>query len=122
MNLAEAREAGILAAKPEEAWGNAAIPGFGIGRPTRAPELHPEADVPALAGQGEAAAAEAKFEIPVGELVVAATPEHPLAIVAGTPGEARSREDARVLLGLAGAGLAIISAMVLALSLPGAIR
>ena len=122
MNLAEAREAGILAATPEEAWGNAAIPGFGIGRPTRAPELHPEADVPALAGQGEAAAAEAKFEIPVGELVVAATPEHPLAIVAGTPGEARSREDARVLLGLAGAGLAIISAMVLALSLPGAIR
>ena len=50
MNLAEAREAGILAATAEEAWGNAAIPGFGIGRPTRAPELDPEATVPALAG------------------------------------------------------------------------
>ena len=122
MNLAEAREAGILAATPAAAWGNAAIPGFGIGRPTRPPELHPEADVPPIAGPGEAAAAEARFEIPAGELIVAATPEHPLAIVAGTPGEAREREDTKVLLGLAGAGLAIVSAMALALSLPGALR
>ena len=122
MNLAEAREAGILAATPEEAWGNAAIPGFGIGRPTRAPELDPEAAVPAVAGAAEAAAAEARFEIPAGELVVAATDEHPLAIVVGTPGEARAREDSKVLLGMAGAGLAIVSAMVLALTLPGALR
>ncbi len=122
MNLAEAREAGILAATPEEAWGNAAIPGFGIGRPTRAPELHPEADVPPLADQGAAAAAEARFEIPAGELVVAAAPEHPLSVVAGTPGEARAREDTKVLLGLAGAGLAILSAMALALTLPATLR
>ena len=38
-DVARARELGILAASPEEAWGNAAIPGFGIGAPTAAPEL-----------------------------------------------------------------------------------
>jgi len=119
MNLAEARAAGILAASPEEAWGNAAIPGFAIGRPVRAPELDPEADVPALANQEESAAAEAHFVIPAGELVVAATPEHPLAIVAGTPGEAGAREDTKVLLGMAGAALAIAAAVILALALPG---
>jgi hypothetical protein len=122
MNLAEARQAGILADTPEEAWGNAAIPGFGIGRPTRAPDLDPEATAPALAGEAEAAVAEARFEIADGELVVAATAEHPLAIVVGTPGEARAREDTRVLLGMAGAALAIVSATILALSLPGALR
>ena len=51
MNVAEARAAGILRATPEEAWGNAAIPGFGIGRPTRPPELDPGADRPALAAR-----------------------------------------------------------------------
>ena len=121
MNLAEARAAGILEATPEEAWGNAAIPGFGIGRPARAPELDPEADVPVLASRAEATAAEVRFEIPPGELVVAAAPEHPLAIMAGSPGEAATREDAKVLLGMAGAALAIASAVVLALALPGAI-
>ena len=40
-NIAEARAAGILLTDPEDAWGNAAIPGFGIGRPTRQPELDP---------------------------------------------------------------------------------
>lgn len=119
MNLAEARAAGILAATPEEAWGNAAIPGFAIGRPSRAPELDPGADVPTLASPDEATAAEARFEIPAGELVVAATAEHPLAIVAGTPGEAHARRDATVLLGMAGAALAIVSAVILALALPG---
>ena len=33
-DIAEAREAGLLAETPEDAWGNAAIPGFGIGQPT----------------------------------------------------------------------------------------
>jgi hypothetical protein len=53
---------------------------------------------------------------------VGAAPERPLAIVAGTPGDARAREDAKVLVGLAGAAIAIVSAMLLALSLPGALR
>jgi hypothetical protein len=122
MNVAEAREAGILAATPEEAWGNAAIPGFGIGRPTRPPELDPAANAPEPAGAGAADEAEARFEIPAGELVVAAAAEHPLAIVAGRPGEARARADTKVLLGMAGAALAIVSAVALAAALPGALR
>lgn len=121
LNVAEARAAGLLRGTPEEAWGNAAIPGFGIGRPTRPPELDPDADAPALADAAAAAAAEARFEIPPGELVVAAAPDHPLVIVAGTPGEAHARESGRVVLGLAGAGLAIASAVVLALALQGSI-
>ncbi len=122
MNLAEAREAGILAATPEDAWGNAAIPGFGIGHPTRPPELDAAATAPQLADASAAAAAEARFEIPPGELVMAAASEHPLAVIVGTPDEARGRADARVLLGLAGAVLAIMSAVALALALPGALR
>ena len=122
MNFADARAAGILEATPEEAWGNAAIPGFGIGRPARAPELDPEADAPVLASREEAATTEARFEIPAGELVVAAGPEHPLAIIAGSAAEAATREDARVLLGMVGAALAIACAMVLALALPGGFR
>jgi hypothetical protein len=122
MNLAEARAAGILEATPEDAWGNAAIPGFGIGRPARAPELDPEADVPALASRAETATAEARFEIPAGELVIAAASQHPLAIIAGTPGDAAGREDAKVLVGMAGAALAIASAVALALALPGGFR
>jgi hypothetical protein len=119
LNIAEARAAGLLRGTPEEAWGNAAIPGFGIGRPTRPPELDPDADRPALADATAAAAAEARFEIPPGELVVAAAPDHPLVIVAGTPGEAHARESGRVVLGMAGAGLAIASAVALALALQG---
>jgi len=122
MNVAEARAAGILEGSPEEAWGNAAIPGFGIGRPATAPELDPSADAPVLATREETAAAEVRFEIPSGELVVAAAPAHPLAIMAGTPAEAATREDAKVLLGMAGAALAIASAVVLSLALPGGFR
>ena len=40
-DLAEARATGHLADDPAEAWGNAAIPGFGIGRPVDAPEHRP---------------------------------------------------------------------------------
>ena len=122
MNVAEAREAGILRATPEEAWGNAAIPGFGIGRPARAPELDPGAALPTLADPAEADAAVARFEIPARELVVAAADGHPLAILAGTPGEARRREETTLLLGLAGAALAVAGATALALALPGALR
>ena len=48
-DLAEARASGQLAATPAEAWGNAAIEGFGIGHPVRTPVLDPEADSPAAA-------------------------------------------------------------------------
>ena len=119
MNLAEARAAGLLRATPEEAWGNAAIPGFGIGRPARAPELDPEATVPVLATERESAAADTRFEIPPGELVLAAMGGAALAIHSGTPGEASARQDSRFLVGLAGAALAIVSATTLAVTLQG---
>jgi hypothetical protein len=121
LNVAEARAAGILLGTAEEAWGNAAIPGFGIGRPSRAPELDPAAAAPTLAPAAEAAATEKRFEIPAGELVLAATGERPLAIIAGTPGEARARANATVLVGLAGAALAIGAAVVLALTIQAAV-
>ena len=46
--IAAARAAGTLLT-PEEAWGNAGIEGFGIGRPVRAPELDPRVAAPVLA-------------------------------------------------------------------------
>ena len=51
---------------------------------------------------------------------MAAVVDGPLAVIVGTPDDARARADTKVLLGLAGAALAIGSAMVLALALPGA--
>ncbi|HXQ95668.1 MAG TPA: hypothetical protein VN800_01975 [Candidatus Acidoferrales bacterium] len=42
-DLAAAQSTGTLRARPEDAWGNAAIPGFGIGRPVRTPALDPGA-------------------------------------------------------------------------------
>ncbi len=119
-NLAEAREAGILASTPEEAWGNAAIPGFGVGRPTRAPDLDPAARQLPLAPAGAEAAATAVFDIAPGELVMAVTRERPLAIRYGSPGEATARDQGALTLGLVGAALAIVAALVLAFALQGA--
>ena len=45
-DIARARASGALAASPIEAWGNAAIPGFGIGQPTRLPIWTPRAPSP----------------------------------------------------------------------------
>ena len=47
--VAQARATGTLLT-PEDAWGNAAIPGFGIGHPVRAPELDPAAARPRAGG------------------------------------------------------------------------
>lgn len=118
MNIAEAREAGILTT-PEEAWGNAAIPGFGIGRPVREPELDPGATMPALATPAEAERIERTFDLEPDLLVVAAVPDAPLLIAHGAPGEVVAREEGRFLLGLLGAVLAIGGAIGLALVLAG---
>lgn len=118
-DLAAAREAGLLADSPEEAWGNAAIPGFGIGRPVTAPELDAGAD-PLPPGDAELARrAERRFEIPDEELVVAVTDGQPLAVFDGEPGVAAGREQGRFLMGLGGAVLAIVSALALAYLLRG---
>lgn len=118
-NIAEAREAGLLAGSPEEAWGNAAIPGFGIGRPVRAPELDPAARVLPLAEAMEAARTERRFAIAPETLVFASAPDVPLLIAHGAPGVAVERHQDRFIVGLLGAVLAIGCALVLALMVGG---
>ena len=120
-DITEAREAGMLAATPEAAWGNAAIPGFGIGQPVRAPVLDPQATAPQLATPTEAAEAERRFEIAPDALVLASAPDAPLLIAHGMPSAAVERRQGRFLLGLLGAILAIASAMALALIVAGTV-
>jgi hypothetical protein len=119
-NIAEARAAGLLLADPAEAWGNAAIPGFGIGRPTRAPALDPLADRPELATSEEAALIERTFSIAPEALVLASAPGVPLLIAFGVPGAVAERHGDRFVIGLLGALLAIGSALAFALMLTGA--
>ncbi len=113
-DIAEARAAGLLEDTPEAAWGNAAIPGFGIGRPVRTPDLDPTASVLPLATASEAATAERRFTIAPDALVLASAPDLPLLIAHGTPAAAVGRREDRFLLGLLGAIVAIGSAVVLA--------
>ena len=118
-DLAAAREAGLLAGSPEEAWGNAAIPGFGIGRPVSTPDLDADATPLPLGDVEESRKAVRRFEIPDEELVVAATDGQPLAVFDGEPAVAAAREQGRFLTGLGGAVLAIVSALALAYLLRG---
>ena len=120
MSLAEAREAGLLKGSPEEAWGNAAIPGFGIGRPTRAPNLDPAAQPLPIQPAAVEEAAAATFDIPASELVVAAVPGSPLVVRIGSPGEAVARDRGALTQGLVGAVIAIASALLLAFAAQGA--
>ena len=74
---------GMLAASPEEAWGNAAIPGFGIGAPTAQPGARrprPPAEVPG--GDVHEAALE-KYDIPDEELVLSRGLQGGMAIYRG---------------------------------------
>lgn len=118
-DLEAARAAGTLAASPEEAWGNAAIPGFGIGEPTREPELDPEATPPNLADTATAQSIQRTFTIEPGELVLAVSPDRPMLVSAGAPEAAVTRGQDQFVLGLVGAVLAIASAVVLAITLSG---
>lgn len=121
-DLAAARASSGLAATAADAWGNAAIEGFGIDQPVREPILDPAAHRPRLATVGAARTAHEAFDITGETLVVAATPTVPLLISAGLPAAAASRNDARFVLGLVGAGLTAASAVVLALVVTGAWR
>jgi hypothetical protein len=116
-DLAAARAAGTLADDPARAWGNAAIPGFGIGRPVAEPEIDPAADRLPLAGPDEAARAARTFQIAPETLILAASDEVPLLIAYGEPGAVAERDQTRLLVGLFGALLAIGSALVMAASL-----
>jgi hypothetical protein len=114
-DLAAARAAGTLESDPAEAWGNAAIPGFGIGRPVRPPELDADANVPALAPPADAARFARTFEIAPNALVLASSPDIPLVISQGAPAAAAGRHEREFLIGLLGAVLAIVSAVGLAI-------
>jgi hypothetical protein len=118
-DLAAARAAGTLASDPEEAWGNAAIPGFGIGRPVRRPELDDAATDPPLATADDVARFKRTFEIAPDALILAASADVPLVIALGAPSVAAGRQDRQFLVGLLGAVIAIASAMALALMLGG---
>ena len=120
-DLAAARAAGTLDTDPEEAWGNAAIQGFGIGQPVRAPELDPAAHPATLAPAAEAERIERTFDIEPDALVLAAADEVPLVISVGTPAVAAGRQERLFLVGLLGAILAIGSAMALAALMSGGI-
>jgi hypothetical protein len=118
-DMAEARAAGTLADDPDAAWGNAAIPGFGIGRPVTAPELDPAANRLPLATAEAAALAERRFEISPESLVLAASADAPLLIAYGTPTVVVGRDRARFIAGMLGAVVAIASALILAIAFSG---
>lgn len=120
-NLAAARASGLLVSR-EEAWGNAAIPGFGIGRPVSAPELDPAATAPPLATPEERERIERTFDLTPDRLVIAVDHGSPLLVAAGAPGDVVARHDARFLAGLLGAMLAVGSAVALAVLLSGSLR
>ncbi len=118
-DLAAARASGTLAPNPETAWGNAAIPGFGIGQPVRPPHLDPAAHPMPLADAETAARTERTFAIAPDALIVAASSDVPLLISAGAPSAAAAREDRRFTVGLLGAILSIGSAVALAVAISG---
>jgi hypothetical protein len=114
-DLAEARQAGLLAATPEAAWGNAAIEGFGIGRPVRAPQLDAGVTPPPPPDPALARRAREAFDIPPDTLVLASEPGTRLFVSLGPPAAASARQRDGVVVGLLGAVVAIVSAMALAL-------
>jgi hypothetical protein len=121
-DLAAARAAGTLAPDAATAWGNAAIAGFGIGRPVSHPNLESGARRPKLATAAAAEKVRRVFEIRPEELVLAAGAEAPLTIALGAPGEATARAQIDFLLGMLGAILAIGGAIAFALLLQGGFR
>ena len=118
-DLAEARADGTLVDDSAAAWGNAAIPGFGIGRPVVTPAIDPAANPLPLADAAAAAHAERTFRIAPETLILASSDEVPLLIAHGVPGVVVDRGQGRFLVGLLGAILAIASAMVVALGVGG---
>ncbi|HEV8402377.1 MAG TPA: hypothetical protein VGQ31_05020 [Candidatus Limnocylindrales bacterium] len=118
-DISAATATGSLAGDAAHAWGNAAIPGFGIGHPVSAPSIDPAAHPLPIAPATEAARIESRFAIAPDTLVLAASAEVPLLIAYGLPGEVVRRRQSRFVVGLLGAILAIASAMVLAIILDG---
>jgi len=120
-DLEAARAAGELADSPEEAWGNAGIPGFGIGRPVRQPLLDAEATPLPIADGPTAERFQRTFEIEPEDLVIASTQEVPLLVAMGPARQAAARENSRFVLGLVGAVIAIASVVALAVAVTGVV-
>ena len=118
-DLDAARAAGTLASSPDEAWGNASIPGFGIGAPVRTPDLDPEATPESVADHETAERFSRTFEIAPGELVLAIGRDRPMLVSLGPPSVAVARGQDQFLVGLLGAVVAIGSAVVLAITATG---
>ena len=112
----------MLAATPEEAWGNAAIEGFGIGRPVRTPELDPAANRPPPPDPALAARAAAAFEIAPDALILATSDEVPMIVSLGGPTQVAARGERQFVLGLVGGAVAIASMMALAILVQGTAR
>lgn len=120
-DLARARRMGVLASSPEEAWGNAAIPGFGIGAPTAMPELDPRATQPEVPEDDEAhRAALAKYDIPDEELVLSRG-FRGMAVYTGTPQAAAQHHDFAFTLGVVGAVMSVLCALALGAVLTGSL-
>ncbi|HEU0236727.1 MAG TPA: hypothetical protein VFR14_09845 [Candidatus Limnocylindrales bacterium] len=113
--------AGPLHTDPPASWGNAAIPGFGIGRPVKRPHVDPQASAPPLATAAEEADYAETFDLAPDSLVLASDPDVPLVIAFGSPAAAVARHEERYAIGLLGAVLAIGSAVALALVLGGGV-
>jgi hypothetical protein len=118
-DVAAATATGSLADDPASAWGNAAIPGFGIGHPVSIPVIDPGAQSLPIAPATEAARIERRFAIAPDTLVLAASAEVPLLVAYGSPGQVVRRSQGRFFVGLLGAIVAIVSAMILAIILDG---
>ena len=113
-DLEAAQAAGLVVGDAAAAWGNAAIPGFGIGKPTRVPTLDPAArPEPAVGSAGPVAADRVErrpeWDLAPDALVVASVAGRPLSIWSGTPEEASARTMGGFWMGLAGAVLAVAS-------------
>ena len=92
-----------LADDAAEAWGNAAIPGFGIGRPVTEPAHRPGGRRLPLATPDEVARAHRTFVIAPETLVLRHGGDVPLLIAYGVPGAVVERGQSQLLLGLLGA-------------------
>ncbi len=112
-DLAYARQMGLLAASPEEAWGNAAIPGFGIGAPTARPLLDERVQQPDLPDADTHREALEKYRIPDEELVLSRGLRGGMAIYPGTPSEATQHHDFAFVVGLMGAFMAVLCALAM---------
>ena len=116
-DIAAARAAGTLAQSPRserEAWGNLAIPGFGIGRPTEQPALDPGVHPPLPADPATAKRAQQIFAVSPETLVVTTDRSRQLTVYAGSPAAATGFDRAAYLRGLAGVALAVVSVLVIA--------